>query len=249
MIKQLREHPRIAGNTMKPAVIELLDKRTQARRSDAASRGLGMTETFGQHSVEPRDQVIPDDKLEAFGRCVPDWERRIRNPDTGEWLGTNEEGILWLRGQNLTVGLYKKERHEAFDADGFYNTGDLCRIDEDGYLFFNGRSTEMIKTSGANVAPREVEIVLESYPEIQEASVFGLSREGHDATVTAVVVLKPGSSVDAEHLRTRMRNDIASFKVPKTIHIISNDEAPRTGSGKLHKPKLREIFSAPHREA
>jgi acyl-CoA synthetase (AMP-forming)/AMP-acid ligase II len=245
MIKQLREHPRLAGGTLNPALTALLDKRLTNRRSDQASRGLGMTETFGQHSIETRFDDVPDDKLEAFGRRVPDMERRLRNPQTGQWADPGAEGVLWVRGPNMMAGLYKKERHEAFDSDGYYNTGDLCSIDDDGYLYFKGRSTEMIKTSGANVAPREVEVALESYPGIQEASVFGVAGEGHDAIVTAVVVPKPGASIDPEELRKQMRRDVASFKVPKTIFVLSSEDAPRTGSGKLHKPKLREMFSRP----
>lgn len=245
MIRQLREHPRLSGGTLDPALTTLLDKRLNSRRSDQASRGLGMTETFGQHSIETRFDHVPDDKLEAFGRLVPDMERRLRNPETGQWAAPGEEGVLWVRGPNMMAGLYKKERHEAFDADGYYNTGDLCSIDADGYLYFKGRNTEMIKTSGANVAPREVEVALEAYPGVQEASVFGVVREGHDSIVTAVVVPRPGATIDPEALRKQMRQDVASFKVPKTIHVVASEDAPRTGSGKLHKPKLREMFSKP----
>ncbi|MDB5475779.1 MAG: hypothetical protein JWP49_1290 [Phenylobacterium sp.] len=244
MIKQLREHPRIAAGEAGAEVLALLDSRLTGARSDQASRGLGMTETFGQHSAEPRKDEVPAAKIEAFGRGVPDIERRIRNPATGAWLGVDEEGVLWVRGPNITPALYKKERHEVFDADGFYDTGDLCRIDAEGWLFFSGRNSEMIKVSGANVAPREVELAIEAYPEVQEASVFELIRDGHAPIVAAVVVPKPEASIDIEALRAGLRGEIASFKIPKLIVAMSHEDAPRTGSGKLHKPRLREMLAA-----
>ena len=243
MIKQLREHPRVVAGEAGSAVVALLDSRLTSARSDQASRGLGMTETFGQHSVEPRKDEVPTAQIAAFGRAAPDIERRIKDSATGQSLGVDQEGVLWVRGPNITQSLYKKERFEVFDADGFYNTGDLCRIDADGWLYFSGRNSEMIKVSGANVAPREVELALEAYPEVQEASVFELVRAGHDPIVAAVVVPKPEVAVDTDALRARLRSDIAAFKVPKLIVAMPHEDAPRTGSGKLHKPRLREMLA------
>jgi acyl-CoA synthetase (AMP-forming)/AMP-acid ligase II len=241
MIKQIREHPRVVAGKIDQ---ELLDRRLNSPRSDQATRGLGMTESFGQHSVETRTDHVPPEKIEAFGRGVPDMERRLKDPETSTCIGPVGQGILWLRSQNLMQGFYKRERHEVFDADGFYSTGDLCRIDEDGYLFFIGRRTEMIKVSGANVAPREVELALEAYAEIQEACVFELERNGQAPFIAAVVIAKPGAKANGEDLRARLRRDISSFKVPKAIYEMSDEEAPRTGSGKLHKQRLREKLAA-----
>ena len=205
------------------------------------SRGLGMTETVAMHSFEPYG-CIPADKAGAFGRSVPDIERVIRDFNTGEVLGPNEEGQLWMRGPGVMLGLYKKERHEVFGPDGFYATGDICRIDEDGYLYFRGRNSEMIKTTGANVSPREVELALEAYPDVREAGVFGMPGEGRDEIVVAVVSPKGEAKLDPEELRRRLRQDISSFKTPKVIHIVPMEYLPRTGSAKLNKRAVKETL-------
>ena len=245
LIRNLREY--LALNHLEPgpdlkAFFEgPSDEHGQPVPANRQSRGLGMTETVAMHSFEPGG-VMPPDKPGAFGRAVPEIERAIRDFGTGERLGPDEEGELWMRGPGMLHGMYKKERHEVFDADGFYATGDICRIDQDGYLYFRGRNSEMIKTTGANVAPREVELALEAYPEIQEAGVFALPGDGLDETVAAVVAPAPDARIDPEELRRRLRQDISSFKVPKVIHIVPLEHLPRTGSGKLNKRAVKDTL-------
>ena len=102
-----------------------------------------------------------------------------------------EEGELLIRGYGVTQGYYKKEREEVFDAEGWLHTGDRCFI-VDNRPFFVGRFYEMIKTRGANVSPREVELVLEGFPDIAHALVFGLPHPELEEEVTAVIVPAPG---------------------------------------------------------
>ncbi|MDB5471517.1 MAG: hypothetical protein JWR84_3077 [Caulobacter sp.] len=243
LIRQLQEALDLAGKPVAPGLAAFLagpvDEAGQAIPAERQSRGLGMTETVSMHSFEP-GSVMPAEKATAFGRGVPEIERRIRDPQTHIWLDADQDGELCLRGPGLFQGMYKKQRHEVFDADGWYATGDLCRIDADGYLFFHGRGSEMIKTTGANVAPREVELALEAYPDVQEAGVFGLPGEGRDEIVVAVVAPIAGASLDADELRRRLRGDISSFKAPKVIHIVPLERLPRTGSGKLNKRLVKE---------
>ena len=114
----------------------------------------------------PRSSAAPS------GCCV-DVEHRIADPVTNATLDPETLGEVCIRGYSVMNGLYKKERHEAFDADGWYHTGDKGYI-RDGYLFFEGRLSEMIKTSGSNVAPQEIEVLLEAFEEVGTAVVSAI---------------------------------------------------------------------------
>ena len=133
---------------------------------------LGMTETMGPHSAPgpEAERILPEEMRGSFGLLVPCVEHRIADPETNATLDEGEVGEVCIRGYSLMNGLYKWERHETFDDDGWYHTGDKGFI-RDGYLYFLGRLSEMIKTSGSNVAPREVELLLESFPEVGLAVV------------------------------------------------------------------------------
>ncbi|ODT88319.1 class I adenylate-forming enzyme family protein [Phenylobacterium sp. SCN 70-31] len=247
LMREIRQHPSIAEGGLDPElarVLERFDENGEICPPERKNSGLGMTETAGQHSFEVGG-VLPAAKAGACGRAAADFERRIIDPATGAVLGPNEVGELCVRSPNMMVGMYNKERWEVFEPDGFYRTGDLCRIDDDGFLYFVGRNNEMIKTSGANVSPTEVEKVIEALPEVQEVGVFSLPGEGHDQKVAAVVVLNSGQTLDADAIRGRIRTELAAFKIPKVIHFRRFEDLPRTGSGKLHKQRFRaELLAA-----
>jgi acyl-CoA synthetase (AMP-forming)/AMP-acid ligase II len=140
-------------------------------------------------------------------------------------------------------GLYKVEREDTFDKDGFYHTDDGCYLNEDGVLFFKGRIGEMIKTGGANVTPREVEVLLESQAEIQAAFVVGLPDPVRGQNVAAVVVLNAGVNITAETLKARLKNELSAYKVPKYFFFREKASLPFTDSGKIIKKKLVEILA------
>lgn len=248
-LRELRSHSRVLAGEVDADVLSALDRHDAAGAvvpPDRVTLGVGMTETIAPHSLEIRG-VVPAWRPGTFGRAVPDIERRIRSVETGEWLGPGVAGELCVRGPHVMDGYYKRERGEVFTQDGYFPTGDLCSIDEDGCLTYFGRNNEMIKTSGANVSPREIEALLESYPEIQEAGVFGLPSGEFNESVTAVIVARDGFVPDVEAIRGRMRGEVSSFKVPKAIYVRRFEELPRTGSGKLDKRQFRAelIASAP----
>jgi len=111
------------------------------------------------------------------------------DPETGETLPSGTPGEICVRGYSLMQGLHKVEREDAFDRDGFYHTGDGGYFDADGVLFFQGRLGDTIKTAGANVSPREVELAIEAFPEVQSAFVVGVPDPVRGQNVAAVVVL------------------------------------------------------------
>ena len=202
---------------------------------------LGMSETFGQHSAELDGAVLTRERANSFGRAIDGIERKIVDPQGTAELPPGEIGELLVRGYSVMQGYYKRERGECFEPDGFFRTGDLCAITEDGHLFFLGRGGEMIKTSGANVSPREVELALTAFPEVSEAVVLGKSDRRAGEIVVAVVVPEPGERLDPEQLRQRLDAELSSYKIPKLfITDLRGEDLPRTDSGKVQKHELLE---------
>jgi acyl-coenzyme A synthetase/AMP-(fatty) acid ligase len=209
---------------------------------DRLSRSMGMTESFGPHSMEMQYVPSPAGKAGAWGRHLPGVTRLVIDPETGREVEPGEEGELYLRGHTLMVGYYKREREETFTEDGFFATGDLVSIDADDFIYFNSRRSEMIKTSGANVSPREVETLLQTFPEVREAVVFGVPDPLKGEIVVAVIVPIDGQEPDAEDLRARLRAEISPYKVPQQIIFMNFDDIPRTGSIKARKGDLAALL-------
>jgi acyl-CoA synthetase (AMP-forming)/AMP-acid ligase II len=181
----------------------------------------------------------------GMSETVGNWngvERIIVDPQSGERLADGEEGELLIRGYGLTQGYYKMEREEVFDADGWLHTGDRCFI-IDNRAYFVGRFYEMVKSRGANVSPREVELVLEGFPDIAHALVFGLPHPELEEEVTAVIVPAPGTDPDVESIRARARAELSSYKVPTRFEILAEEsDVPWLASGKPDKRALKARF-------
>jgi acyl-CoA synthetase (AMP-forming)/AMP-acid ligase II len=207
------------------------------------SNSLGMTETCGPHTIDRMDEDLPEKLRGSFGRSVPGVEHKIVDPDTGESLPPGEFGEICVRGYSLMQGLYKLEREETFDADGYYHTGDGGLFNAEGFLFFRSRLGDLIKTGGANVTPREVELVLEGYPEVKEAFVVGLPDPDRGQNVAAAVVLNPDRTLTEDDLRARVKGDLSAYKVPRHIFFYRSAELPFTDSGKIDKRRLEKLLS------
>ncbi len=203
---------------------------------------LGMTETCGPHTWGP-DGVLPESLRGSFGSAVEGVEHKVVDPDTGETLAPGEFGEICVRGYSLMQGLYKVEREDCFDADGFYRTGDGGHFDADGVLFFKARLGDLIKTGGANVTPSEVEAVLTGFPEVQAAYVVGVPDPERGQNVAASVVLEAGQQVEPEALRQRVKSEISAYKVPRHLFVDEADTLPFTDSGKIDKRRLAELLA------
>jgi len=193
----------------------------QGALEEALSRGASVIQTYGL--TETCSQVTTLEVKEA----------RRKVGSVGRPLLTShlriQDGEILVQGPTVSS--------EALDVDGWLHTGDVGRIDEDGFLFVQGRTDEMIITGGENVSPGEVEDVLVRHPEIVEAAVIGRPDPEWQQAVTAVVVLSSGSSISPEEVRAHCALLLAGFKVPKRVEVV--DELPRTPSGKLHRSALR----------
>jgi acyl-CoA synthetase (AMP-forming)/AMP-acid ligase II len=210
---------------------------------------LGMTETVGPHSAPgpEADRVLPEDMRGSFGLLVPHVEHRIVDPETNATLADGEQGEVCIRGYSLMDGLYKRERREAFDDDGWYHTGDKGLI-RDGYLYFHGRLSEMIKTSGSNVAPHEVELALASFPEVGLAVVVGLPDAERGEVVAAALVPAPGASIEPTDTLRRAGEELSNYKVPRRVLVLDEGEMPYLANGKPDRLGVRTLLAERARE-
>jgi acyl-CoA synthetase (AMP-forming)/AMP-acid ligase II len=205
---------------------------------------LGMTETMGPHSAAgpESERVLPEEMRGSFGLLVPCVEHRIADPETNATLDDGEVGEICIRGYSLMSGLYKREPHETFDSDGWYHTGDKGLI-RDGYLYFHGRLSEMIKTSGANVAPREVELLLESFPDVGLAVVVGLPDVDRGEVVAAALVPAAGASIDPRETLRRAAEELSNYKVPRRVLVLAEGDMPYLANGKPDRLTVRELLA------
>lgn len=207
------------------------------------AQSLGMTETFGPHTIQPTGLRPADEVRGSFGHSVPGMEHRVVDPVSGKPVGVGELGELWVRGYSLMLGLYKKERAAVFTPDGWYRTGDGGFFDADGHFHFKGRLGDQIKTAGTLVTPREVELVLESFDEVATAYVMGVPHPDRGEDVAAAVVVREGAVVEPEALQARVKQEIASYKVPRFVRIFPTTKAlPWLASGKVDLRALRRLL-------
>lgn len=207
--------------------------------------GFGMTETLGPHSGFHSLADTFGVLRGSVGRALPGVERRILDPGAGAALAPGEAGELAVKGRWLMQGYYKQPHSQCFDEDGFFRTGDRCRIDERDMLHFIGRDGGMLKTSGANVAPEEVEVALRECDDVIEAVVVGVPDARRGQLVAAIVALRPGSAQDEAGLRAGLQAKLSSFKIPRRFRFMPFDEMPRTASNKIDRRALARLMSAP----
>ncbi len=226
-----------AGNLLEAVPPELRPKDPLLR-----TNALGMTETGGPHTWGDPLVELPEELRGSFGRSVPDMEHRVVEPESGEVLGAGQAGEICVRGPNIMLGLHKIERADVFDAEGWYHTGDHGYFDADGYLFFQGRKDELIKTAGVNVSAREVEAALMAFDDVTLAAVVGIAHPTRGRVVAAAVVPEKGASPTPRDLWDRLRKVISSFTVPRRIWVCAPSEVPMTASGKVDKKALEKII-------
>jgi len=204
----------------------------------------GSTETYGNCAVADAEDPLPL-RLERQGLPLPGMTIRAVDPVSRQALPQGEIGELAVSGR-ITPGYYQapEANAEAFDRDGCFLTGDLGSIEADGRVRFRGRLKEMIKTGGVNVAPLEVEHVLMQHPDIVQAYVVGVPDAAKGEAVAAAIELRSGATNDTAAVVAFCRERLASYKVPTRLVVRTASEFPRTATGKIHKPGLRQELSA-----
>ena len=215
-----------------------LQLRIAARLGCPAIQGYGLTETSPITHVDFVDERM---KPGSIGPVVPDIEQRVVDMETGLVdLGPNELGELLVRGANVMRGYYNQPEATAaaINADGWLFTGDLVKIDEDGYVYVFDRKKELIKYSGFQVPPAELEGILLEHPAVADAAVIGKEDLEHGEIPKAFVVLKAGSSASDRELMDYVGEQVATFKRVREIEFV--DAIPKNPSGKLLRRVLVE---------
>ena len=205
----------------------------------------GFTEGYGNSALS--DVADPPEKRAlTVGHALPGNELRIVDPITDKPLGAGLPGEIRVRG-HIMAGYHKEPAltQAAFDAEGFFRTGDLGVLDDDGFLHFRGRLKEMVKTGGMNVSPAEVEDVLRSHPAVADAFVIGLADPLRDEIVAAVIVPVEGADISPQVIATHCQSQLAAFKRPREVRIVPAHALPLTTTGKLHRTRLAELFASP----
>lgn len=246
--KTLTEHPdyhsRDLSSVRGGSFYEALPPERRPPDPSLAVTSLGMSETCGPHTFWLASEEVtgsPAAYQGSFGHEVPGTQHRIVDPASGADLPDGEEGEVLVRGYSLMTGLYKKERAEVFDADGWYRTGDRGLF-RDGWFFFTGRQSDLIKTRGSNVAPAEVERALLAVPGVKLAYVVGVAHPDDGEQVVGLVVgWADAGRLDEETLRDHLRRDLSSYKVPRHIFVLGDGDIPWLVSQKVDRRALVDL--------
>ena len=227
----------IAGSA--PLLIETF-REWQARTGQTILERYGMSETAMLTSNPYQDG---ERRGGTVGFALPGVSLRVQGDD-GQPLPVGEIGNIQVQGPNVFSGYWRmpEKTAEEFTADGYFRTGDVGKIDTDGYITIVGRSKDLIISGGYNVYPAEIEGFINELPGVAESAVVGVPHADFGEVGVAVVIAKPGATPDSLQIMAEMKSNMANFKVPKQCFVVS--ELPRNTMGKVQKNVLREQYKA-----
>jgi fatty-acyl-CoA synthase len=200
----------------------------------------GNTETFTISTIFELN-TPPEVHAQSWGVALPGVTIKIVEPLTGSVVPRDTSGEICVKGPTLMLGYIGTPLDETLDAEGFFHTGDEGYLDTVGRLFWKGRFTDIIKTGGANVSPLEVDEVLANHSAVKVAKTVGLPHNSLGEIVVACVVPRDGAPVQAEDIRSYLRERLASYKVPRHVLFFRDDDLTLTGSDKIKSCDLREL--------
>jgi long-chain acyl-CoA synthetase len=224
-----------------PAPPELVRRVESSFRRGRPSIGYGMTETNAYGPQNSGDDYVSHPT--STGRATPILEISVRDVDTMAPVPVGERGEIWFKGPNLIRGYWGRPEATAETiVDGWLRTGDIGRIDGDGFVYVEDRAKDMVLRGGENVYCAEVEAALYEHPAVHEAAVFGVPHERLGEEVAAAVHPKPGTAIDVAELQAFVGERLAPFKVPTTV-LVLDEPLPRNAAGKMLKRELRDRLS------
>jgi malonyl-CoA/methylmalonyl-CoA synthetase len=230
-------HIRLWTSGSAPLLVKDFERIKRAFGKEPVERE-GMSETGMNFSNPLRGKKKPG----SIGLPLPGLHARIVNPETFQDVKTGETGEIWLKGPAITPGYWRKPEETARTfLDGWFRTGDLGRIDDEGYYTLTDRLKHIIISGGENISPKEVESVINRFEGVLESSVIGLPDDQWGERVAAAVVTKPGVKLKADDLQHFCRQHLHNWKCPKEIILVEN--LPRNTMGKVLKEELKNLFT------
>jgi long-chain acyl-CoA synthetase len=225
-----------------PSAPELVRKIGEIFPGSAPGNGWGMTETTATFTSHLGKDY--ENRPDSAGPAAPVGEMEIRDPADGKTvLAPGAVGELWVKGPQVVKGYWNKPEATAETfVDGWLRTGDLARVDEEGFLFIIDRAKDMLIRGGENIYCVEVENVLYGHPDVMDAALVGIPHKTLGEEPAAVVHLKPGGTATESQLRAFVRERLAGFKVPVKIAFWP-ETLPRNANGKILKSELKKVFA------
>ncbi|KAK1314057.1 4-coumarate--CoA ligase-like 7 [Acorus calamus] len=218
-----------------PLLREAAERFARRFRHVRIEQGYGSTEAGGIARTRREDEC---ESYESVGKLSENLEAKIADPVTGELVGVGQQGELWLRGPSIMKGYIDDDDANAltFTSDGWLKTGDLCRFDENGYLYVVDRIKELIKYKAYQVPPMELELILRSLPHISDAAVIPYPHEEAGQIPMAYVVRKPGSHIDEATVMDFVAGQVAPYKKIRRVAFV--DSIPKSPTGKVLRREL-----------
>jgi len=230
--KQSFNHLRLLASGSAPLLPKDFERIKEVFGNEPVERE-GMSET-GMNFSNPLRGVK---KSGSIGLPLPNVEARIVDPETFQDLDVGEVGEIWLKGPNVSPGYWKKPQEtEAVFVNGWFRTGDLGKKDKDGYYYITDRLKHIIISGGENISPKEVESVINEHPQVLESCIVGIPDEKWGEKAVAAVVLKPGTTVEANEIQNHCKNHLLDWKCPKEVFFVK--ELPRNRMGKVMKEEV-----------
>ncbi len=227
------------GAPMPPELVKRIDENFSKGRPGL---GYGMTETNAYGPQNAGDDFVNNPT--STGRPVPIMDVRITDPE-GNTLGTGETGEIWFRGPNLIKGYWNRPDATAETiVDGWLRSGDIGRIDEEGFVYVSDRAKDMILRGGENIYCAEIEATIYEHPAVYEAAVYGIPDERLGEELACHIMVKEGEALTTADVQQFVGERLAKFKVPAVVTIV-NESLPRNASGKILKRELRDAVAPP----
>jgi long-chain acyl-CoA synthetase len=224
------------GAQVQPDLVDKIDDTVANARPQT---GYGMTETCGVITSISADFFI--DKPESCGPALPNFDTKVID-DEGNPVAEGEPGELWVKGAPVIRGYLNQPDATAESiTDGWLHTGDIARIDDDGFIYIVDRVKDMVLRGGENIYCAEVESAIYEHPAVAECSVFGVADDRLGEEVGVAVFCKAGSTLDAQSLRDHCRERISGHKIPRFVWILT-EPLPQNASGKFLKRQLRDTL-------
>ncbi|MGH1466523.1 MAG: malonate--CoA ligase [Cognatishimia sp.] len=235
--KALAKHMRLFVSGSAPLLAETHTE-FEKRTGHQILERYGMTET----NMNTSNPYKGERRAGTVGYPLRNVELIVTNPETGEKLPDGEVGQIEVRGPNIFKGYWQMPEKTAAELrdNGFFITGDLGRIDADGYVHIVGRNKDLIISGGYNIYPKEIELVLDDQPGVLESAVIGVPHPDFGETVVGIVVCKKNATSDLDAMKAAVHQSLARFKHPRELIVL--DELPRNTMGKVQKNVLRDKF-------